>query len=137
MAISWITALQLVPWDKVIEASPQLIKAAKGLLRSRGAREAEQAQADEEAARLAASGAPSPQELALQRIGALEDQVQALEQSQRQALEVIEQLAQQNAQLVATVSALRTGAQRLAVACGVLGVVLLGTIAYVVAKGWR
>ncbi|ABM31824.1 hypothetical protein QRO11_17650 [Paracidovorax citrulli] len=134
MAISWITALQLVPWDKVIEASPQLIKAAKGLLRSRGAQEAEQAQADEEAARLAASTAPSPQELALQRIGALEDQVQALEQSQRQALEVIEQLAQQNAQLVATVSALRTGAQRLAVACGVLGVVLLGMVAYTVAR---
>lgn len=130
MAISWITALQLVPWDKVIEASPQLIKTAKGLLRSRGAREAEQAQAEEEAAGLAASGAPSPQELALQRIGALEDQVQALEQSQRQALEVIEQLAQQNAQLVATVSALRIGAQRLAVACGVLGVVLLGSIAW-------
>ncbi len=131
MAISWITALQLVPWDKVIEASPQLIKTAKGLLRSRGAREAEQAQADEEAARLAAaSGAPSPQELALQRIGALEDQVLALEQSQRQALEVIEQLAQQNAQLVATVSALRIGAQRLAVACGVLGVVLVGSIAW-------
>ncbi|MVT29249.1 hypothetical protein GO496_15375 [Acidovorax citrulli] len=134
MAISWITALQLVPWDKVIEASPQLIKAAKGLLRSRGAQEAEQAQADEEAARLAASTAPSPQELALQRIGALEDQVQALEQSQRQALEVIEQLAQQNAQLVATVSALRTGAQRLAVACGVLGVVLLGMVAHTVAR---
>ncbi|BFO54476.1 MULTISPECIES: hypothetical protein [Comamonadaceae] len=134
MAISWITALQLVPWDKVIEASPQLIKAAKGLLRSRSAREAEQAQADEEAARLAASTAPSPQELALQRIGALEDQVQALEQSQRQALEVIEQLAQQNAQLVATVSALRTGAQRLVVACGVLGVVLLGMVVYTVAR---
>ncbi|AVS77291.1 hypothetical protein [Paracidovorax avenae] len=134
MAISWITALQLVPWDKVIEASPQLIKTAKGLLRSRGAREAEQAQADEEAARLAASGVPSPQELALQRIDALEDQVQALEQSQRQALEVIEQLAQQNAQLVATVSALRIGAQRLAVACGVLGVVLLGMVIYTIAR---
>lgn len=134
MAISWITALQLVPWDKVIEASPQLIKTAKGLLRSRGAREAEQAQAEEEAARLAASGASSAQELALQRIGILEDQVQALEQSQRQALEVIEQLAQQNAQLVATVSALRTGAQRLAAACGVLGVVLLGSIAWFAAR---
>ncbi len=60
--------------------------------------------------------------------------MQALEQSQRQALEVIEQLAQQNAQLVATVSALRTGAQRLAVACGVLGVVLLGMVAYTVAR---
>jgi hypothetical protein len=35
MAISWITALKLVPWGDVIEATPQVVKAAKGLLRKK------------------------------------------------------------------------------------------------------
>src|SRR2546427_2006056 len=37
MAISWITALKLVPWGDVIEATPQVVKAAKNLLRKKDA----------------------------------------------------------------------------------------------------
>ena len=51
-----------------------------------------------------------------------------LEQSQRQSLEIIEKLAQQNAQVVATVGALRIGAQRLAWACAVLFVTVIGLV---------
>ena len=35
MAIGWLTALKLVPWGDVIEATPQALKAAKALLKKR------------------------------------------------------------------------------------------------------
>ena len=44
MAISWITALKLVPWGDVIEATPQVVKAAKSLLRKKDAEQAVGAQ---------------------------------------------------------------------------------------------
>ena len=44
MAISWITALKLVPWGDVIEATPQVVKAAKSLLRKKDAEQAVVAQ---------------------------------------------------------------------------------------------
>ena len=133
MAIPWITALKLVPWGEVIEAAPQVIKAAKGLIRKKDA----DAQREEQVAAAAATAeriAPptSSGELALQQIQLLQGRVELLEQSQRQSLEIIEKLAEQNAQLVTTVSALRVGAQRLVWACTALGVVSLGLVIYLV-----
>ena len=133
MAIPWITALKLVPWGEVIEAAPQVIKAAKGLIRKKDA----DAQREEQVAAAAATAeriAPptSSGELALQQIQLLQGRVELLEQSQRQSLEIIEKLAEQNAQLVTTVSALRVGAQRLVWACAALGVVSLGLVIYLV-----
>ena len=132
MAISWITALKLVPWGEVIDAAPQVIKAAKGMVRKKDAQFDEQQQqtaaaaSNEHVSRLTASAG----ELALQKIQALEERTQQMEQSQRQSLEIIEKLAEQNAQLVTTVGALRIGAQRLAIACGVLGVICVGLVIY-------
>ena len=91
MAIPWITALKLVPWGDVIEAAPQVIKAAKGLIRKKDA----DAQREEQVAAAAATAeriAPptSSGELALQQIQLLQGRVELLEQSQRQSLEIIE-----------------------------------------------
>ncbi len=135
MAIPWITALKLVPWGEVIEAAPQVIKAAKGLIRKKDA----DAQREEQVAAAAATAeriAPptSSGELALQQIQLLQGRVELLEQSQRQSLEIIEKLAEQNAQLVTTVSALRVGAQRLVWACATLGVVSLGLVIYLATR---
>lgn len=186
----WWSALRLVPWGEVIEATPKVVKAAKGLLNKKpadttpppGASTATTAAATQTAAPMPATSpsAPVPEqadtaesatanaatpanagEQALQllqtqaqRLSLLErhlaqtqaqqhtlqdeaaqlrNLVQQQETAHRQALELIEQLAQQDAQIVATVSALRTGAQRLLLACIVLGCGLAGLAFWV----WR
>jgi len=123
MAISWITALKLVPWGDVIEATPQVVKAAKGLLRKKDAA-AEEAAAPAASSRL--STPHSSGEQALQLIQSLEGRIRQLEQGQQQSAELIQQLAEQNAQVIRTVDLLRTGAQRLAWACVALGVTVVG-----------
>ena len=125
MAISWITALKLVPWGDVIEATPQVVKAAKGLLRKKDGAAAEAA-APSAASRLAPPDSSGEQ--ALQLIQSLEGRIRQLEQGQQQSAELIQQLAEQNAQVIRTVDLLRTGAQRLAWACGVLGITVIGLV---------
>lgn len=131
MAISWITALKLVPWGDVIEATPQVVKAAKSLLRKKDAEQAVRAQPAAAGEPLAAPRSAGEQALLL--IQAQEARITQLEQSQRQSLELIEKLAEQNAQIVATVGALRTGAQRLAWACAILGACVAGLLIH----AWR
>ncbi|MCB4785456.1 MULTISPECIES: hypothetical protein [unclassified Delftia] len=131
MAISWITALKLVPWGDVIEATPQVVKAAKNLLRKKDA--AQELDAQHPAAVEPLAPPRSAGEQALQLIQAQDARIVQLEQSQRQSLELIEKLAEQNAQIVATVGALRTGAQRLAWACAILGACVAGLLIQV----WR
>jgi small-conductance mechanosensitive channel len=131
MAISWITALKMVPWGDVIEATPQVVKAAKNLLRKKDAAQEIGAQGPAAAEPLAPPRSAAEQ--ALQLIQAQEARITQLEQSQRQSLELIEKLAEQNAQIVATVGALRTGAQRLAWACAILGVCVAGLLI----QAWR
>ena len=132
MALSWITALKVVPWGEVIKATPQVLKAAQSLLKKKE---------DEAPPEAAATSAPeaaqqltpphSAGEQALRLLQLQEARLAQLEQAQRQSLEIIEKLAQQNTQIVATVGALRTGAQRLAWACGVLAVCVMGLGIYV------
>ena len=126
MPISWITALKLVPWGDVIEATPQVLKAAKGLLRKKEAAAEAAAAATEPVGRLATAHTAGEQ--ALQLIQSLEGRIQQLEQGQQQSAELIQQLAEQNAQVIRTVDLLRTGAQRLAWACGGLAVVVVGLV---------
>lgn len=132
MAISWITALKLVPWGDVIEATPHVVKAAKGLLRRKEAAADEAAAAaTQPAGRLATPNTAGEQ--ALQLIQSLEARIHQLEQGQQQSAELIQQLAEQNAQVIRTVDLLRTGAQRLAWVCGGLAVVVVGLMIAV----WR
>ncbi|WP_294257654.1 hypothetical protein [uncultured Comamonas sp.] len=124
---SWIAALKLVPWGEVIKATPQVVKAAQGMLKKKEAQaEAREQDTGADSARQRVSPPASAGEQALLLIQRHEERIAQLEQSQRQSLEIIEKLAQQNAQIVATVGALRTGAQRLAWACGVLGLCVIG-----------
>ena len=129
---SWISALKLVPWGEVIKATPQVVKAAQSLLKKKEAQaEANEysASAQQEAQHL--SPPTSAGEQALLLIQQQELRIAQLEQSQRQSLEIIEKLAEQNAQVVATVGALRIGAQRLMWASVVLGLGLIGLGVYV------
>ena len=129
MAISWITALKLVPWGDVIQAAPSVLKAAKGLMHK-------SAEPEQEAAAQAAfpeqrsSASDSTAELALQQVALLEARIAQLEQAQHASAQVLQQMAEQQAQIVQTVGILRTGATRLAWACGVLSVALVALAIY-------
>ncbi|MBD7960650.1 MULTISPECIES: hypothetical protein [Comamonas] len=131
MAISWVTALKLVPWGDVIQAAPSVLKAAKGLMKK---------SPEEEAAYIhATTPAPNAQalpgsagELALQQVAQLEARIQQLENAQRASALVLEKMAEQQAQIVKTVGLLRTGATRLAWACGILSVLVVGLLIAVI-----
>lgn len=129
MAISWVTALKLVPWGDVIQAAPTVLKAAKGLMKKSPEDELQEVM---HAAEVTTSAAPpnSSGELALQQIAQLEARIQQLEAAQHASHQVLEKMAEQQAQIVKTVGLLRTGATRLAWACGVLGVTVVGLLIY-------
>ena len=130
MAISWVTALKMVPWGDVIQAAPSVLKAAKGLMKKSPEKELEEAtQAAHPHAQPAL--ASNAGELALQQVAQLEARIQHLEAAQRASNQVLEKMAEQQAQIVKTVGILRTGATRLAWACGVLSVVTLGLLVYI------
>ncbi|MEG2049493.1 MAG: hypothetical protein RR855_19570 [Comamonas sp.] len=131
MAIGWVSALKLVPWGDVIQAAPHVLKAAKGLLNKSPA---EGGDGDVEAPSAPAGIAPPAQnagELALQHVAQLEARVTQLAQAQHASAQLIQQMAEQQSQIVQTVGLLRTGATRLAWACGVLSVAVIGLLIYV------
>ena len=129
MAISWVAALKMVPWTDVIQAAPHVLKAAKGLIKKSPEQEAADAMASAPSSTGPQTSLPSNAgELALQQVAQLEARIQQLEAAQRASAQVLEQMAEQQAQIVQTVGLLRTGATRLAWACGVLGVCVLGLL---------
>jgi len=128
MAIGWVSALKLVPWGDVIQAAPHVLKAAKGLLNKSPAEGGGDAVAAPSAPAGIALPAQNAGELALQHVAQLEARVAQLEQAQHASAQLIEQMAEQQSQIVQTVGLLRTGATRLAWACGVLGVVVIGLL---------
>ena len=114
----WLTALKLVPWGDVIEATPQILTAAKKLMgktRAGGDPEAPTGSP--------AGGEESASTPAEAQIQALAKRVAQLEQEQRDSAALIESLAEQNAVVVRAVEALRRRSQRLTLAVGVLGAV--------------
>jgi chromosome segregation ATPase len=124
MAVGWVTALKLVPWGDVLEATPQILQAAKKLLGS-----TRQGTADAAAGTLAGAGdaATPPVALELQQ---LRERVARLEQEQQESAVLIQSLAEQNAQVVQAVEVLRLRIQRLAAAIAVLGAVCVGLIVW-------
>ena len=131
MAISWITALKVVPWADVIQAAPGVLKAAKGLMKKSPEQELEEVV--QMAQTMPAHGsAHNAGELALQQVAQLEARILQLEAAQRASNQVLEKMAEQQAQIVKTVGLLRTGATRLAWACGILSVVVIGLLITVV-----
>ena len=131
MAISWVSALKLVPWGDVIQAAPTVLKAAKGLMMKSPEQELEDAaQAAFPASAESQTPAANAGELALQKVAQLEARIQQLEAAQRASNQVLEKMAEQQAQIVKTVGLLRTGATRLAWACGILSVAVIGLLVY-------
>ncbi len=116
MAAGWMSALKLVPWSKVIEATPQIAQAAQRLM---GA---------------AQKPPPAPsaphKEPQADPTEALRARILALEEEQRASAVLIQSLAEQNAQVVRAVDALRVRSQRLLAAVCLLAVATAGLLAW-------
>ena len=121
MAVGWMTALKLVPWSEVIEATPQILQAARRLMGS--AQRAPAAQAP--GSGTAALGVSTADQLAVMREALLQ-----LQDEQRASATLIESLAEQNAVLVRAVDALRVRQQRLLWGVGALGAATLGLLVW-------
>ena len=122
MAVGWMTALKLVPWGDVLEATPQILQAARRLLGS---------------TRPTPGGTattPTAPASAASQIDTLQQQVLALEAEQRASAVLIQSLAEQNAQLVSAIDALRVRGQRLVIGLGVLGAVTVGLLVWALTR---
>ncbi|SHM25631.1 hypothetical protein [Rhizobacter sp. OV335] len=109
MAISWISALKVIPWGDVIEAAPGLVKGARKVF--------SRTQAEPVAAPASASdAAQSP----AQRIEQLEAALARLGEQQQAAAALVESLAEQHAKVVDAVEVLRLRSKLLMGACAVL-----------------
>lgn len=120
--MSWLTALKLIPWVDVIEATPAIVKGAKRLLK-RSQDEAQEVTAGTKAAQ------PQTLEQALVRVGRLEAEMQDLAQQQADSAALLESLAEQNARLVAAVEVLRARSRLLVAVGGLLALGVLGLLA--------
>lgn len=112
MGLSWLSAIKLIPWGDVVQATPGIVKGARDLWsRTRKAKTEVQTQdampLADDAARLA-------------------QRIRQLEEEQLEASQLINTLAEQNAQLVAAMDRLRTR-MRVLTALGVL--LALGLVA--------
>ena len=124
MAVGWVAALKLVPWGDVLEATPQILQAAKKLLGS-----TRQGTADAAAGTLAGAGDAATPPVALQ-LQQLRERVARLEQEQQESAVLIQSLAEQNAQVVQAVEVLRLRNQRLTAAIALLGAACAGLIVW-------
>jgi hypothetical protein len=93
MAIGWMTILQSVPWSDVIRNAPKVADGAKKLWRKVGGKGSEGG-ATEMAPSVDADQTPAAQ------LAALRAQVEALHGQMLASSEVIQALAEQNAQLI-------------------------------------
>ena len=103
MAISWLSALKVVPWDKVIEHAPGVLDKARSLIdKHRGVTTtASASSAVQETAAL-----PSLEELNARTL-ALQAQLEAQAAAQQHMAQTMAELAEQQAGLIAMVKRLQ------------------------------
>ena len=104
MALSWLTALKVVPWEKVLEHAPGVLDKARGFIDKH---------------RTGAAEAPS--------------EFSQLVQAQQQMAQALSELAEQNAALIAAVTRLKRQLRWLAMGMA-LAVLGLGGLAWLVYK---
>jgi hypothetical protein len=116
MAISWLAALKVVPWGKVMEHAPQVLDKARGLIDKHrsGAAPTEPAPSSPDL-----GDVPSLGELK-NRCLALQAQCEQLAQTQQQMAQTLADVAEQNAGLIAMVNRLQSRLRALLIAAMVL-----------------
>ncbi len=96
MALNWIAAFKLIPWEDVAAATPGILKGAKSLwsrTKKSGAAQGDVAEAGFDGS--------------VASVNRLVARVNELETEQRSASDLINALAEQNAQLITAVAVLR------------------------------
>ena len=126
MAAGWVAALKLVPWGDVIEATPQILQAARKLLGT-----TQKGNADAAAGALEGGTVGEPAMPVALQLQHLRDRLAQLEREQQESAVLIQSLAEQNAQVVRAVEVLRQRQQRLTVAAGILAVACTGLLVWV------
>jgi hypothetical protein len=119
MAVGWIRAIRAVPWNEVIAAAPVVVGGAKKILTALQKKE----RADRAASRVNPSS-PPPNDPELR---ALHRRIVDLEGDLVDATQVLNHLADQHAQLVIAVEALRRRTRIITWTCVVLamGIVMI------------
>jgi hypothetical protein len=104
MAISWLSALKVVPWDKVMEHAPGVLDKARGLIdKHRGVSTPDTSPVDPDPAQ----EVPSLGELK-NRCLALQMQLEAQATAQQHMAQTLAELAEQNALLIASITRLQS-----------------------------
>ena len=115
-----------IPWGQVVDNAPRIAESAVKLwAAARRKKSANSPDQDSEAdAEQAGSGSLN------ERLVAMEEHIRCLEEQMSTSAELIKALAEQNALLVRRFELNNTRLRRLAVATAIGGVVLLGSVAY-------
>ena len=118
MAISWMTALKIIPWGNVLESATHIVKAAKHLFSATKADADDYASAPDSGRRDGLANLDN-------RIKLMEERIAELRQEQQSSAELIKSLAEQNALIVEAVEIFR---MRLKIVL-ITSVMLLGVLA--------
>jgi hypothetical protein len=133
MAISWLAALKVVPWGKVMEHAPQVLDKARGLIDKHrpGAAVADPSPV---APSVEPGEVPSLGELK-NRCLALQAQCEQLRQTQQQMAQTMTDLAEQNASLIGAVNRMQSRSRVLSVCTG-LSLLACAGLALWLARSW-
>ncbi len=117
MAIGWMTALKVIPWSDVIEATPGIVKGARKIF-------ARSQQTDTPVA----TDSPSSSTELQARVVQLESSLAQMAEQQQASAQLIETLAEQNARIVEVVDILRVRTRLLMAVSGVLALLLAAAV---------
>lgn len=118
MAIGWISALKIIPWGDVIEAAPVIAKTARKFF----------TRSEQASQEVAVPESPPTGADALERLQLLEQRMAQMAQERQTSAELIESLAEQNAQVVQAIDILRVRTRVLIAAVVVLIAGWAGTV---------
>jgi uncharacterized coiled-coil protein SlyX len=116
MAINYIAALKMIPWDDVVRNAPRIIEGSKKLWNGVAKK-----------SQPAATGIDA-------RLSALETQVAELQQELTSSAELISALADQNSRLIQAVASLQARMRLMVGAVAVLAVGAIASIALLLAR---
>ena len=115
-----------IPWGQVVDNAPVIAESAVKLWKAARRKKSAQSPDQDSEADATQTGSDSLNE----RLVAMEEHIRSLEEQMSTSAELIKALAEQNALLVRRFELNNTRLRRLAVATAIGGVVLLGSIAY-------
>ena len=126
MAIGWLTILKTVPWTEVISNAPKVADGAKKLWKTVAKKTGVQTSSTQAAPTAGAAGAQSASPLET-RVIEMETRTAELHAQMLASSELIKALAEQNAELVKRIEAIRVRVLVLGAVCIVLVITTLKT----------